>query len=127
MELIETGYPILEVQQFAFVAGGDDDVEIEVVESEMAALLINEVRGAAVAVFDRRRSLQDQARDVGTSKTSSAATSTASGSISALTRRIRFSTTVRTVSKSGSSGSSDCFRWIPTGAGRKVSGPPFRL
>ena len=57
----------------------------------------------------------------GTSKTSSAATSTASGSISALTRRIRFSTTVRTVSKSGSSGSSDCFRWIPTGGGREVS------
>ena len=74
MELIETGYPFLEVQQFTFVVGGYDDVEIEVVESGMAALLIDEVRnillhhaghGAAVAVFDRRRSLQDQARDVG--------------------------------------------------------------
>jgi len=73
VELIETGHPFLEVQQIAFMAGGDDDVEVEVVEPGMPTLFINEVRdillhyvghGAAVAVFRQRRSLQDQARDV---------------------------------------------------------------
>jgi len=109
------------------MTGGDDDVEIEVIKPVIAAPLINEVRdvlfhhGTMVRWFPFSTSVGPYRTRFGTSKTSSATTSTASRSISTLIRRIRFSTTVRTVSNSGSSGSSVLFCWIRTATGWEVS------